>query len=138
ARSLRSVRIAVASAKHGVSTFAGFKPSRRVSMPRTPRFALVAAALTGAVVLLATAHPVADNLGITTANWGAVTSPVFGTSQSGIYGGAEMFAGPFQFDNNYFHGVLPNGRLVRPAGGRPPKRHKPPPGRRTPHRHTPN
>jgi YVTN family beta-propeller protein len=85
-------------------------------MPRMLRLVLTAAALTIAVVLFGTVHPVADNLGITTANWGAVTSPVFGTLQSGIYGGAEMFAGPFQFDNNYFHGVLPNGRMVRPAG----------------------
>src|SRR5262249_61130759 len=30
--------------------------------------------------------------------------------------GAELFAAPNQFDGNYYHGVLPNGRRVRPAG----------------------
>jgi YVTN family beta-propeller protein len=60
--------------------------------------------------------PRADGLGITINNWGAVTSAVAGTSQSGTYAGAELFAGPFQFDNDYFHGVLPNGRVVRPSG----------------------
>ena len=49
-------------------------------------------------------------------NWGAVVAPVFGTAQTGTYAGAELFAAPNQFDGDYYHGVLPNGRIVRPAG----------------------
>ncbi len=52
---------------------------------------------------------------ITAANWGSVTTPVYGTSQAGAYGGAELFPGPGQF-GSYFSGVLPNGRKVTPAG----------------------
>ncbi len=48
--------------------------------------------------------------------WGALTAPVFGTSESGVYAGAELFAGPNKFDGNYFSGVLPNGRIVKPVG----------------------
>jgi YVTN family beta-propeller protein len=48
-------------------------------------------------------------------NWGTVTSPVFGTSESAPYAGAELFAGPNKF-GSYFSGVLPNGSIVRPAG----------------------
>src|SRR5262245_38738309 len=51
----------------------------------------------------------------TRGNWGTVTAPVYGTSESGPYAGAELFAGPNKF-GSYFSGVLPNGRLVRPAG----------------------
>ena len=47
--------------------------------------------------------------------WGAVTSPVFGKFQTGTYNGAEPFAGPNQ-GANYFSGVLPNGKIVAPAG----------------------
>jgi YVTN family beta-propeller protein len=54
---------------------------------------------------------------ITAGNWGGVTSPVYGTSESGVYKGAELFAGPRKFaDGQYYHGVLPNGRIVKPAG----------------------
>ncbi len=49
-------------------------------------------------------------------NWGRVTTPVFGTSESGAYSGAELFAGPMKFGAAYFNGILPNGRIVRPAG----------------------
>jgi YVTN family beta-propeller protein len=56
---------------------------------------------------------------ITGANWGRVTAPVFGSSESSIPGGtysdAEYFAGPNKF-GSYFAGVLPNGRKVTPAG----------------------
>jgi YVTN family beta-propeller protein len=38
-----------------------------------------------------------------------------GTSESGVYAGAELFAGPNKF-GSYFKGVLPNGRIVKPAG----------------------
>src|SRR5215510_979947 len=48
-------------------------------------------------------------------NWGAITAPVFGTSEAGVYSSSEFFAGPNKF-GSYFTGVLPNGRIVRPAG----------------------
>jgi YVTN family beta-propeller protein len=47
--------------------------------------------------------------------WGAITAPVFGTSETGVYAGAELFAGPNKF-GTYYSGVLPNGRIVKPAG----------------------
>ena len=49
-------------------------------------------------------------------DWGRIAAPVYGTSESGVYTGAELFAGPMKFDSNYFHGVLPNGSIVKPAG----------------------
>lgn len=49
-------------------------------------------------------------------NWGQVTSPIFGSTEAGVFAGAELFAGPKKFGENYFHGILPNGRIVRPAG----------------------
>jgi YVTN family beta-propeller protein len=52
---------------------------------------------------------------ITRDNWGRVVAPVFGSSVPDR-GGAERFAGPRQFGDDYDHGVLPNGRIVRPAG----------------------
>ena len=55
----------------------------------------------------------APALDVTT--WGLVTAPVHGTSLQGAYRGAELFAGPDQF-GSYFTAVLPNGRVVRPAG----------------------
>ena len=48
-------------------------------------------------------------------NWGTITAPVFGTSETGAYAGAELFAGPNKF-GSYYAGVLPNGRIVKPAG----------------------
>ncbi len=54
--------------------------------------------------------------GIDATNWGTVTDPVYGTTESGPYSGAELFAGPRKFDGLYYHGVLPNGRIVKPAG----------------------
>src|SRR6266496_2586780 len=48
-------------------------------------------------------------------NWGKVTAPVYGSSETGVYAGAELFAGPNKF-GSYFAGVLPNGRMVTPAG----------------------
>ncbi len=47
--------------------------------------------------------------------WGAITAPVYGTSEKGVYAGAELFAGPNKF-GSYFAGVIPNGRMVKPAG----------------------
>jgi DNA-binding beta-propeller fold protein YncE len=54
-------------------------------------------------------------------NWGSFGSPVVGTSESTRpYTGTELFAGPQKFasfgDNDYYHGVLPNGRIVKPSG----------------------
>src|SRR5262245_9473880 len=47
--------------------------------------------------------------------WGTVVAPVFGSSESGPYAGAELFAGPNKF-GSYFKGVLPNGRIAKPVG----------------------
>lgn len=47
--------------------------------------------------------------------WGLLTAPVYGTHDRGVYGGAELFPGPNKF-GTYFAGVLPNGRIVKPAG----------------------
>jgi YVTN family beta-propeller protein len=52
---------------------------------------------------------------ITRDNWGRVVAPVYGSSAP-ERGGAERFAGPKQFGDDYDHGVLPNARIVRPAG----------------------
>src|SRR3974377_1290507 len=52
---------------------------------------------------------------ISTENWGRVTAPVAGSTESGIYAGAELFAGPNKF-GSYFSGVLPNGTKATPAG----------------------
>ena len=49
-------------------------------------------------------------------NWGLVTSAVYGTSESGAYAGAELFAGPNKLYNQYFAGVVPSGSRVTPAG----------------------
>jgi hypothetical protein len=48
-------------------------------------------------------------------DWGTITAPVYGRSETGTYAGAELFAGPNKF-GNYFAGVLLNGRIVTPAG----------------------
>ena len=47
--------------------------------------------------------------------WGTLVAPVYNTSESGAYAGAELFAGPNKF-GSYFAGVLPNGTKVTPAG----------------------
>jgi YVTN family beta-propeller protein len=62
-----------------------------------------------------------SNPGINSSNWGSVGAPVSGMSESTAgYEGAEPFAGPQKFkasgDTDYYHGVLPNGRIVKPAG----------------------
>ena len=67
------------------------------------------------VVLALSLSGLIANGQITRDNWGQVVAPVHGSTQSG-YPGAELFTGPRQFDNDYYHGVLPNGRIVRPAG----------------------
>ncbi len=79
---------------------------RKKRLGRTANAALIAA-LCGAAG--------AANAQITAENWGLVTAPVFGTSEPGAYSGAELFAGPNKF-RAYYAGVLPNGRIVKPAG----------------------
>lgn len=74
---------------------------------------LVAGGLTLAAV---GAAPSAVPPPVHTLDWGLVTAPVFGSSESGVYAGAEKFAGPAKFGANYYNGVLPNGRIVNPAG----------------------
>ncbi len=67
------------------------------------------------------------------ANWGTVTAPVYGTSEgqradgtaTSTYSSAELLAGPNKSKElalpagaapTYFDGVLPNGKIVTPAG----------------------
>ena len=47
--------------------------------------------------------------------WGTFVAPVYNSSETGAYTGAELFAGPNKF-GSYFAGVLPNGTKVTPAG----------------------
>src|SRR6266496_3670959 len=78
------------------------------------RFSLISRCiLLIAIVLISTANIWSQS--ITQTNWGAVTAPVYGSSEPGTYAGAELFAGPNKF-GSYFSGVLPNGRIVTPAG----------------------
>ena len=58
---------------------------------------------------------ISANAQIDVTNWGDVTAPVFGMSEKAPYAGADLFAGPNKF-GAYYNGVLPNGRIVRPAG----------------------
>src|SRR4051794_6631235 len=52
---------------------------------------------------------------IDASNWGAVVSPVYGTNSGAFQNGPELFPAPNQF-GAYFSGVLPNGKIVKPAG----------------------
>jgi YVTN family beta-propeller protein len=52
---------------------------------------------------------------ITPANWGSLATPVYGSVQPSFPAGTELFAGPNKF-GGYFSGVLPNGRVAKPAG----------------------
>jgi YVTN family beta-propeller protein len=67
------------------------------------------------LMALPAANLCAQSPTVTQGNWGAVSAPVYGTSEKGAYEGAELFAGPNKF-GSYFSGVLPNGRVVKPAG----------------------
>jgi len=51
-------------------------------------------------------------------NWGILGAPVaFGHETMPGYTDAEPFAGPNKFgDGKYYHGILPNGKIVNPAG----------------------
>ena len=68
-----------------------------------------------AVALVVAGSAPAARAQMTRDNWGRVVSPVYGSSAPDR-NGAERFAGPEQFGDDYYHGVLPNGRIVRPAG----------------------
>ncbi len=68
-----------------------------------------------AAILILTASSAAASPQITRDNWGRVAAPVYGSGHPDR-GGAERFAGPKQFGDEYYHGVLPNGRIVKPAG----------------------
>src|SRR5208283_3621169 len=48
-------------------------------------------------------------------SWGSFVAPVYNTSETGAYAGAELFAGPNKF-GGYFLGVLPNGTKATPVG----------------------
>jgi YVTN family beta-propeller protein len=48
-------------------------------------------------------------------SWGTFVAPVYNTSESGAYAGAELFTGPKKL-GSYFAGVLPNGTKSTPAG----------------------
>ena len=87
--------------------------SKRAALLRSR--AIVSAVVVGAVCLAALGADGQNASRITRRNWGAVVSPVYGSSQPG-YPNAELFAAPRQFGDEYYHGVLPNGRIVRPAG----------------------
>ncbi len=83
-----------------------------------------------ALALAAAANARPANAQIDATNWGTVNAATFGTVEPNVnYPGAELFTGPNQYfdsasgtfkfkfaDNNYYHGVLPNGRIVNPAG----------------------
>jgi YVTN family beta-propeller protein len=52
---------------------------------------------------------------VTSANWGTLATPVYGSADPSLPAGTELIAGPNKF-GSYFTGVLPNGRAVKPAG----------------------
>ena len=52
---------------------------------------------------------------VTTANWGSLATPVYGSAEPSFPPGTELITGPNRF-GSYFSGVLPNGRTVKPAG----------------------
>jgi YVTN family beta-propeller protein len=81
-------------------------------MRRCPLLVGLTVALAAFAVL---AWPTAARAQITRDTWGRVVSPVYGSASPDRHG-AERYAGPQQFGDDYFHGVLPNGRIVRPAG----------------------
>ncbi len=88
------------------------KPRNKTTHGLTCGAAALGAALLG---LLAAPHARAQQAPtVNAANWGSVTAPVFGSTDPNYP--AELTAGPNKFNNNYFHGVLPNGRKVTPAG----------------------
>ena len=93
-----------------------------MNWPKMPQLSMAERALRSALAILlsfAIASPAcAIDLGSDNVNlkqWGAITAPVYGTSETGIYAGAELFAGPNKF-GSYFSGVIPNGKIVKPAG----------------------
>ncbi len=91
-------------------------PRENRIMIKRPIFARGPAPCWGLAIALVVSGPVpAVRAQITWDNWGRVVAPVYGSSHVDR-SGAERFAGPKQFGDDYYHGVLPNGRIVRPAG----------------------
>lgn len=71
-----------------------------------------------AAIGLALSAAKGDPQPVSVKDWGRVTTPVYGsheTAAAGRYKTAELFAGPNKF-GSYYTAVLPNGRVVRPAG----------------------
>ncbi|MBV9179941.1 MAG: hypothetical protein JO356_01400, partial [Acidobacteria bacterium] len=68
-----------------------------------------------AAMIMAISRSSGEKHSIAVDDWGRITAPVYETSETGVYSGAELFAGPNKF-GSYFAGVLPNGRMVKPAG----------------------
>ncbi len=78
-------------------------------MPHSHRYRILGLLLAGALQQL----PAWGQIDST--NWGSLTAPVFGMTEKAPYAGADLFAGPNKF-GTYYNGVLPNGRIVKPAG----------------------
>ena len=87
------------------------------------------AAALGAALLTLVGGSAATAQQVNGTNWGTVTAPVYGTSETqaanGAYSSAELLAGPNKalelslpagLTPTYFDGILPNGRKVTPAG----------------------
>ena len=67
-------------------------------------------------MMLSSGLLLAQSVTITNSNWGAVTTPVYGSSDPNPnYSAAEIQAGPNKL-GSYYAGVLPNGKKVTPAG----------------------
>ena len=82
------------------------------------RFAATAARTLRPAVAMALSSGLllAQSVTITNSNWGAVTTPVYGSSDPNPnYSAAEIQAGPNKL-GSYYAGVLPNGKKVTPAG----------------------
>jgi DNA-binding beta-propeller fold protein YncE len=83
---------------------------------RNSKISVLVAGIALIACIFATGKPQADDTAVTASNWGRVTAPVAGTHESAAtYSSAELFAGPNKF-GDYFSGVLPNGKIVKPAG----------------------
>jgi YVTN family beta-propeller protein len=81
------------------------------------RVSLLAGVAALVLLLVAAREPdYRDGPRIDSENWGTVTAPVYGKLEpNAAYSAAEILAGPNKF-GSYFSAVLPNGRIVKPAG----------------------
>src|SRR4051794_40989083 len=91
----------------------GMTEERKSGLARARDILCGGSALVAAVGLAAAggASPHPHESGIRSHEWGAITAPVYGSSEKAPYDAAELFAGPQKFGPNYFSGVLPNGRI---------------------------